>query len=277
MDKGVVRDDYKEFLELIIIFLGGNLPKGNKFHPPGATHHARWMSKAIYTLKIFMFRDQITLRAQEKNGIRDVCLFLIFTYAKAWFRSSFSIEAPRNDLQLIKTSIEYSKINVDVSNIIIKKISNHLWYLADESIGLSFFDEKVTVEEKRKMVAALNKQQAECKRFIANEVEIKRDFLNKSVSDFVSSNTLTFFHRFDICTEFLTIDPANWSENDDYNDGFVKCRSIRVVNDAAERFVQLFGGYNLLLTKEESQKQYIMQVVKEYETKHPSAKKYDLK
>nr|XP_012144553.1 PREDICTED: LOW QUALITY PROTEIN: uncharacterized protein LOC105662954 [Megachile rotundata] len=45
------RDDYKEFLELIIIFLGGSLPRGNTFHVPGAFHHARWMAKLTYTFK----------------------------------------------------------------------------------------------------------------------------------------------------------------------------------------------------------------------------------
>ena len=40
--------DYVEFLELMIIFLGGTCAKGNRFHVPGAFHHARWMAKAIY-------------------------------------------------------------------------------------------------------------------------------------------------------------------------------------------------------------------------------------
>ena len=40
------RDDYKELLEQTVTVLGGNSKP--KFKAPGATHHARWMSKAIY-------------------------------------------------------------------------------------------------------------------------------------------------------------------------------------------------------------------------------------
>lgn len=42
------RDDYKELLELIIIFLGGVPPQGIHFRAPGAYQLARWMAKAIY-------------------------------------------------------------------------------------------------------------------------------------------------------------------------------------------------------------------------------------
>ena len=38
------RDDYKELLELTVIFLGGIPPKGIKFRYPGAFHRARWMA-----------------------------------------------------------------------------------------------------------------------------------------------------------------------------------------------------------------------------------------
>ena len=54
------RDDYQELLELTIMFLGSKLPNGVHFWTPGPTHHVRWMSKAIYALKFWMFRKQLT-------------------------------------------------------------------------------------------------------------------------------------------------------------------------------------------------------------------------
>jgi hypothetical protein len=41
----LIRDDYKELLDLIIIFLGEVPPGGIKFKKPGAYHHARWMTE----------------------------------------------------------------------------------------------------------------------------------------------------------------------------------------------------------------------------------------
>lgn len=49
------RDDYRELLQLCLAFLGEDLLKA--FSPTGAVSHARWMGKAIYSLKIFLFRN----------------------------------------------------------------------------------------------------------------------------------------------------------------------------------------------------------------------------
>lgn len=50
-------DDYKEFLQLIVIFLGGKLEKNFNFRQPGAYHFARWMAKGIYLLKMLLFKN----------------------------------------------------------------------------------------------------------------------------------------------------------------------------------------------------------------------------
>lgn len=74
----------------------------------------------------------------------------------------------------------------------------------------------------------------------------------------------------------MKFDPSQWPTIDSFNNGKYICRNIKVVNDTAERFVQLFTNYNLILTKDESQKQYLMQVVRDYTEKYPSANKQQL-
>ena len=49
------RDGYLELLELAVIFLGGQLARGVRIMEPGPIHHARWMSKALYSVKIWLF------------------------------------------------------------------------------------------------------------------------------------------------------------------------------------------------------------------------------
>jgi hypothetical protein len=46
------RDDYEEFLKISLIFLGGGEREAVSFRSPGAFHHARWIAKAIYCIKI---------------------------------------------------------------------------------------------------------------------------------------------------------------------------------------------------------------------------------
>ena len=70
------RNDNEEFLELVIIFLGSVPERGIQFMAPGATHHARWVAKVIYSLKICMFREQFRLR--KKEGVAR-CVYLCST------------------------------------------------------------------------------------------------------------------------------------------------------------------------------------------------------
>jgi len=149
------REDYREFLELTVIFLGGIPVRGISFRVPGAIHHARWMSKAIYSLKICLFSEQFKLNSKEKNIIYDICIFIVRIYVKYWFLSPVAAFAPNLDLELFKNLILYKKIDPDISNITIKKLSGHLWYLTSETAALSFFDKNVSIESKIKMVQSI--------------------------------------------------------------------------------------------------------------------------
>src|SRR6218665_3991781 len=50
------RDDYRELFELSLIYMGHIPPRDIHLVAPGAMHRARWMAKAIYSLKLFLFR-----------------------------------------------------------------------------------------------------------------------------------------------------------------------------------------------------------------------------
>ena len=151
----LVRDDYREFLELSIIFLGGSPQHGIHFMAPGPMHHARWMSKVIYSLKMWMFRLQFRLTAFEEKGLLQMCLFAVILYLKAWFMAPLAVSAPYHDLSLLQDLYKYRQHNEAISKAACKKLEHHLWYLSDELVGLAFFDSEVPVAVKRKMVQAL--------------------------------------------------------------------------------------------------------------------------
>ena len=52
--EGQPPDDYRELLELSLIYMGRIPPRGIHLVAPGAIHQARWMAKAIYLLKLFL-------------------------------------------------------------------------------------------------------------------------------------------------------------------------------------------------------------------------------
>lgn len=87
--------------------------------------------------------------------------------------------------------------------------------------------------------------------------------LDKEIDYFVSSRTLIFFKRFEIDTYFLNTDPDVWCENQHYLKAKKIVDGLRVVNDTAERVVKLIQDFNSSLTKDEEQRQFLLQVVSE--------------
>lgn len=267
------REDYLELLNLSIFFLGGKSYYDESIRAPGAFHHARWMAKSIYCLKIFLYRENFCLTADEKIGVRDICIFLVRVYIKFWFSATNAIEAPRLDLECLKSLYEYRNINSDISEIGLKKFSNHLWYLSPENSALAFFDDNVSLETKKSMVEALNKENDDNnikKVNVAIDYEI---FVKKTIDEFIYPNSINFFRRFDIKTSFLNRDPQFWNTSEDYQDAIRKLQTLKVVNDCAERAVKLIEDFNPIITKNENQKQYLLQIVADYRKNYPDSRK----
>jgi len=74
--------DYTELLNFIIIFLEGIPTKGISFTALAGLHRARWLTKAIYSLKIYLFRWQFKLTQKESIGILDIFIFTVRIYIK---------------------------------------------------------------------------------------------------------------------------------------------------------------------------------------------------
>ena len=81
----IPRVNYKEFLELVKIFLGGSIDRKNGYtfqlSRPGADHHARWMSKCIYFLKLSLLSQkfaQSQLSWQQKKKVETMAFFIVF-------------------------------------------------------------------------------------------------------------------------------------------------------------------------------------------------------
>ena len=80
------REDYRELLELMIVYLGGTVPDFS-FKMPGADHHARWMSKAIYNLKIKLLSKVFSLSPEEEIQVELICEFTAVLYVKYWLQA----------------------------------------------------------------------------------------------------------------------------------------------------------------------------------------------
>lgn len=147
------------------MFLGNRPAENTNFKSPGPTHHARWLSKAIYSLKIYLFQEQFSLSRTEASGLPHICIFIVLVYIKAWYCAPSAIQAPRQDLEFMKDLLNYKKINKNISEVTSKKFSNHLWYLSEQLICLSLFDNNVSAEIKLKLIESIQKRKSQIKNF----------------------------------------------------------------------------------------------------------------
>ena len=169
------------------------------------------MVKLIYCLKIYIFRSQFVLTGCELEGL---------------------ILAPLNDLDLLKQLKAYGT-NQSVAKAALKSFSDHLWYLSETLIGLSFFDSKVSDDIKVAMVAALERSGLDEP---LRRIDIDDNLVSQmQLSDFVTRNTKILFDAFDITKDFLHFHPSTWEKHDDFLAARRIIRELKVVNDAAER------------------------------------------
>lgn len=72
------REDYAEFLQLGLMCLSPSIKF--KLRPPGPMHHARWMAKGIYCLKMFLFRKQFEGEGEHQFRLKKFVLFVLRIY-----------------------------------------------------------------------------------------------------------------------------------------------------------------------------------------------------
>lgn len=150
------REDYAELLLLAYLFLG-EIPDGSvNIRTPGAFHQARWMAKAIYVLKIYLFKAQFQLTVREVRAMRSLGLFIALSYVKYWNEAMIARYAPKNDLDFM-CHLQSGLPDPSLAEIALTALKRHLWYISEEMIGLSFFDERINSTEKSAMIENLKR------------------------------------------------------------------------------------------------------------------------
>ncbi|KAG0713119.1 hypothetical protein GWK47_016871 [Chionoecetes opilio] len=69
---------------------------------------------------------------------------------------------------------------------------------------------------------------------------------------------------------------GEWQEEESYVEAAAESGGLRIVNDTAERGVALIQSFNLRLTKDEEQRQFLLQVVEAHRHQQPGTSKASL-
>ena len=245
------RDDYLELLCLSGLLVG--LDVTSAIRRPGAIHRARWMAKAIYALKMELLLEGneniIQLTARELQGLRRFNRFVVLVYIKSWFRSRSAVDAPVNDIQLIRSLEALQDDGLKAAGL--KMMKRHSWYLSPELASLALFSSLVTCEEKELMVKTIMPERG-------SHLITK---LPNAVSDLKISNSL--FKVLGLNDSFLSVPVSMWQDTQSFTSACETVVMLTCVNDSAERGVALIHDFNAS-TKDETQKQYMLQVVEQH-------------
>ncbi|KAK2577914.1 hypothetical protein KPH14_011859 [Odynerus spinipes] len=216
--------------------------------------------------------------AKDKKALQDVCLFIVTLYVKPWLECTVEIKAPNEDLWFLKKLKNYERVDTTISKTAISKFSHHLWYLCEETVILSFFDNEVDNQTKMKMIANLKRDKISDfgKRYIPSKEEMSQTLFDKTLDHFVSEKSKQFLRRLQIDDSFLQEDVSSWDDNAAFLEAKKRISCLKVVNDTAERAVKLMQDFHGLLTAEEEQKQFLLRCVQEHRNLYPDCGIYSL-
>ena len=260
------RDDYKELLTLTIISLGGNIPEF-RMMLPGPDHHARWMSKVIYILKIKLLMGVFRLSEEEKHQVTDLSKYILIFYVKHWLQSPLPSSSARNDLVFMANmGKQRFQVSPSITFSVLQSCYRHLWYLVPQTVVFALADTGLSDSQKQGMAMKLHS----CERTTVMPgkpqfppvVFSGEDFGLPDMASFVTSDSWLLFDILGLTgtQDWLTIPPNLWPN-------FVEFRKLRdfvmnvsVCNDLAERGVALITRY-INMAESEEQRQALLQVV----------------
>ena len=137
--------------------------------------------------------------------------------------------------------------------------------MSETLVALGFFDDAVTIEEKRLMVLSLKEVEGSDEPL--KRIQPFQHPTTKKLHNFVTKSTINFFTILGLSHEFLQVDPSDWEFQPEYQESKRLVLSLKVINDLAERGVALIQEFNSSLTRNEEQKQYLLQVVENHRKK----------
>ena len=120
----------KNSRKLSLIFLDGARGMKVSCRAPRAFRHAHWMTKTIYSIKMFFFQAAIhcsCLRTTQCAGAGTLCELCL---TQVWYKASLPINTQLSDLLLMKELVKYQ--NTTVAKAASTAFSQHLWHFFSE-------------------------------------------------------------------------------------------------------------------------------------------------
>ena len=255
------REDYRELLELVTVYLGGVVKRMQHdkvvcvdvyIRKPGALHRARFMASCLYLLKICMFHMQFDTALKNIQDAEILGEYVALLHAPYFLKTPLAASAPRLDRDFFNDVASYkqcfdpnSRQNIMI-NAIQESIRNHLWYLTGELVVLALFDDELSQIERQEMASKL----LTYPRTIAIPpgkplfpVDMMTGNVAPGLRAFVNEKSWLLFNILGTNGPWLMADVTQWKEDNEYVFMFNCVRDLKVTNDCAERCIKDITEY----------------------------------
>ena len=101
-----------------------------------------------------MFSRPLGLETELVEKLHKVVFFTAL-YVPAWLSASQTVDAPVNDLLLLKRLLQYRKVDSQIAEAALPVIRRHLWYLQPPTVVLVLFGGRVEDAVKQEMTEEL--------------------------------------------------------------------------------------------------------------------------
>ena len=186
-----------------------------------------------------LLRHQLDLLWQTKNKVEKMSLFVIFVYLKSWFGAPSLTAAATEDLELYSRLHKFRTVHSKVSSTTTSVLQRHTWYLTEELIPLSLFNENLPLESRTVLASKIGQ-------LTLGPVEIRKPSLpsigqKSELADFVGERSTVPFTLVGVPPTFLLL--PDWTTSSYYEKMKTALRDLSTLNDSCERGLGLRTGH----------------------------------
>ena len=139
-------------------------------------------------------------------------------------------------------------------------LGRHGWYLTEQVVPFAFFSSKVDTDTKSHMAARMVALS------VPDKIEIGKPSFptikpHTKLVDLIGEKSYLIFNLLGLSYDWLSGDPDNWENNEDYVKMKQFVRTVKTVNDCAERGVKMVTDYAKILTHDENTRNWLLQGV----------------
>ena len=193
------------------------------------------------------------------------------SYIPYFLKSSIGADNSFNDFEMYKQLFMYRKIDSVLADKALALLDRHGWYLTEQLIPLCLFSNKVNTSTKS-LIAAKILSFSPPKNYKLGKPNFQKVNSATELVDLVGENSYLLFHILNVQFNWLNKEPINWEEDEEFNKANKFVRTVKTVNDCAERGVKFITDYATILTKDEKTRDFLLQGVESNRKKYSDFK-----